>query len=474
MSTNLSISFINLEILYVLQEKLKIILEKITNYQRCSKECYELINYYFTHHFYNEHLKFFKTGQNRKIISNYMKNELLCYFLCYDISYREDFKQAEILLKSIFSLLFKNFLLFLSLVISQYKNKDNNIIIILTKIVQDNLFNEDLQEDNIDLNNLDENNYIEIIKDNERRIIDYYKMIIENIYMKYIKGINNYMEIQDCINLINPNELEVDKLEKLISTFFIEAHKSVAEYNVDILKKFFYSFLHLKQQLNSNNDNNIQLKPEALCKNNIYSEKKHHNLLPKIKKHKYSLILDLDETLVYTQRNNYRLKINNFNNDRLTIPKKTIILRPGLHEFLHDMKLLFELIIFTSGTPDYVDPIIKMIEKDEQFFDYILYRQHITIDENGDKIKDLSIIGRDLKNVIIIDDISRYFKLQKRNGICIRPFHGNVLSDRKTLKTLNSVLQKIRFDADETKDIRISLNKYRHLLYPVVINNNEY
>ena len=196
--------------------------------------------------------------------------------------------------------------------------------------------------------------------------------------------------------------------------------------------------------------------------------------MPKIKKHKYSLILDLDETLVYTQRNNYRLKINNFNNDKLTIPKKTIILRPGLHEFLHDMKLLFELIIFTSGTPDYVDPIVKMIEKDEKFFDYILYRQHITIDENGDKVKDLSIIGRDLKNVIIIDDISRYFKLQKKNGICIRPFHGNVLSDRKTLKTLNSVLQKIRFDADETKDIRISLNKYKYLLYPVVINNNEY
>ena len=471
LSTNLSISFLNLEILYVLQEKLKIILEKVTNYQRCSKECYELINYYFTHNFYNELLKCFKTGQNRKIISNYMKNELLCYFLCYDISFREDFKQAEILLKSIFNLLFKNFLLFLSLVISQYKNKDNNIIIILNKIVKDNLFNEDLQEDIINLNNLDEKSYIAIIKSNLKKIIDYYQMLIENIYIKFIKGKNNYMDIQDCINLINPNDLETDKLEVLISTFFIEAHKSVAEYNFDLLKKFFYSFLLLKQKSNSTYINNNELNMELFRMHNKYSEKKHHNLLPKIKNHKYSLVLDLDETLIYCHKSNYKL---NHNLDRITIPKKTIIIRPGLHEFLHDMKLLFELIIFSSGTPDYVDPIVKMIEKDEKFFDYILYRQHITIDESGDKIKDLNLLGRDLKNIIIIDDISTYFKKQKSNGICIRPFNGNIISDRKTLKTLNCVLQTIRYDADETKDIRISLNKFKHLLYPNVINNDEY
>ena len=199
-------------------------------------------------------------------------------------------------------------------------------------------------------------------------------------------------------------------------------------------------------------------------------------MLPKIKNHKYTLVLDLDETLVYSQKNfYYKLKNNNTNsyNNKINIPKKTVILRPGLHEFLHDMKLLYELVIFSAGTPDYVDPIIELIEKDEKFFDYVLYRQHIMIDENGDGIKNLSLLGRDLKNIIIIDDVQRYFKLQKENGICIRPFCGNILSDRKTLKTLNNILQKIRFDADETKDIRISLEKYKHLLYPIVTNSNE-
>ena len=478
-STNLSISFINLEILYVLEEKLKIIIEKIKNYQRCSKECYEFINYYFTHNFYNEQLRLFKPGQNRKIINNYIKYELLCYFLCYDISFTEDFKQAEIILKSIFSLIHKNFLIFLVLVISNYKNKDNNIIIILNKIVKDNLYNDDLDEENNDYNNLDENKYVEIIDNNSKKLIDYYKMIIENIYMKYLRGKNKYIKFPDCLNFINTNSLNKDKLDVLIANFFIQANKSLSEYNYDLIKKFFYSFLYSKQSSNKNINfkekvKNEFLSPKIIKINNIFSSKNNQFLLPKIKKHKYTLVLDLDETLIYTQSNfYYNNNINIMNNSKINMSKNSVILRPGLHEFLHDMKLLFELIIFSSGTPDYVDPILKVIEKEEKYFDYILYRQHITTDENGDNVKNLNLIGRDLKNVIIIDDVSKYFKLHKENGICIKPFCGNILSDRKTLKALNSILQKIRFDADESKDIRISLDKYRHLLYPIENHANE-
>ena len=463
-STNLSISFINLEVLYVLEEKLKIILEKIKNNQRYGKECYDFINYYFIHNFYNEELRIFKFGPNRKIINNYMKIELLCYFLCYDISFIEDIKQVEILLKTILCLLHINFLLFLNLVISQYKNKDNNIIILLNKIVKDNLSLSDLSEDiNYD-NNIDENKYTQIIENNSKKLIDYYKMIIENIYQKYLEGNNTFIQFPDCLNFINPNSLNKSKIQIVISNFFIQAYKSLPEYNFDMLKKFFYFFLYFKQT-KLNDDNKIieiiEQSPKSIKTKSKYSDA--HYLLPKIKNQKYTLVLDLDETLVYCQPN-----VNNNNN----INDVLINLRPGLHEFLHDMKLLFELVIFTSGTPDYVDPIVKIIEKEEKYFDYILYRQHITKDENGDSLKNLNLIGRDLKNVIIIDDIAKYFKLQKENGICIRPFCGNNLADKKTLKTLNNVLKKIRFDADETKDIRISLEKYRNLLYPIVTDIN--
>ena len=191
--------------------------------------------------------------------------------------------------------------------------------------------------------------------------------------------------------------------------------------------------------------------------------------MPEIKDKAFSLILDLDETIIYAQRSfNYKFRKSENN-----INKKRIILRPCLQEFLHDMKPLFELIIFSSGTPDYVDPIIKIIEKNEKFFDHVLYRHHISLDDEGNNVKNLDLIGRDLKKIIIIDDIPRYFHLQKRNGINIKPFCGNILSDTKTLKTLNNVLKVIRADAEETEDIRISLEKYKHLLYPNVINNIE-
>jgi len=191
-------------------------------------------------------------------------------------------------------------------------------------------------------------------------------------------------------------------------------------------------------------------------------------LLPKIRNHKYSLILNLDETLVYSQIN-YSEK----NNNKIILPKTTLIMRPGLQEFLHDMKLLYELILFSERNQDYVDPIVKAIEKNEKYFDYILYKQHVVIYENGDKIKNLDLIGRNLNSFIIIDNVSKNYKLQKENVICIRPFCGNITSDKKTLKTLNDVLQRIRYDVDKTKDIRISLDKYKYLLYPIVINDME-
>ena len=288
-------------------------------------------------------------------------------------------------------------------------------------------------------------------------------MITNNFYMNYSNK-NNYIKFPECIN-INTRELDKTKLDAIISSFFIESYKSLPSFYFETFKKFYYSFLCF----NENEEKNENIFEENLKKSHIEEEKDKKYLLPEIKGKKYSLILDLDETIIYSQRN-FNYKIRKSEN---RINKKKIILRPGLYEFLHEMKTLFELIVFSSGTPDYVDPIIKIIEKNEKYFDHILYRHHITLDENGYNVKNLDLIGRDLSKVIIVDDIPRYFSLHKENGINIKPFCGNILSDTKTLKTLNVVLKQIRVDAEETNDIRISLQKYKHLLYPNVINNIE-
>ena len=451
-----SISFstysINLEFLYVLQEKLKLVLENLKKSKTCYKASFDFINYYFNHNFSNEIINLMISSDSQNIIIKFIKIELLCFFLLYDISFEEEIKEIEIILKSIFSLLYKNFLITILFVTSKYKNENNNIILILNKIVKDNLQNDDLFET---YKILDESKYIKIVENHFHKILDYYGMIVENIYMKKIDE-NNKITFNECINNINPKILSKNKFENIICNFFIEAQKKLSDYSIETLKRFFDSFLNSKETFYKN----IKSKNKTNSMNNSF-----HYLLPKIREHKYTLILDLDETLIYSQINfDYKL------NKKILLPKTTLIMRPGLHEFLHDMKLLYELIIFSSGSPEYVDPIIKEIEKDEKYFDYILYRDHMIVDEFGDNVKDLNLIGRNLNSVIIIDDVSKNFKMQKDNGICIRPFVGNCSTDSKILKTLNNVLQKIRFNADDTNDIRISLKKFKYLLYPTVIS----
>ena len=150
----------------------------------------------------------------------------------------------------------------------------------------------------------------------------------------------------------------------------------------------------------------------------------------------------------------------------------TLILRPGLLDFLHKMKKLYELILFSLGTNEYVSPIIKNIEKKEQYFEHILYRQHVTYDDNGNFFKNLNLLNRDVKNILIVDDNYKNFKYHKSNGICIKPFYGDSTNDKNTLKILGNILYKIRYDADLTGDIRISLSKEKNsMLFSQIANN---
>ena len=127
------------------------------------------------------------------------------------------------------------------------------------------------------------------------------------------------------------------------------------------------------------------------------------------------------------------------------------------------MKQLYELILFSLSTPEYVDPIIDLIEKKEKYFEFRLYKQHAITNDN-EYIKDLSKLGRDIKKTIIIDNNPKYYKLHKNNGICIKPFYGDVVSDRNTLKVLGVILERIRYDADENNDIRDSLKKEQQII----------
>ena len=162
---------------------------------------------------------------------------------------------------------------------------------------------------------------------------------------------------------------------------------------------------------------------------------------------KFTLVLDLDETLISFKREDAE--------------KGLLKLRPGLNKFLKELKPLYELIIFTAGTQEYADPILDTIEKEEKYFDKRLYRHHAVIIENL-FAKDLSKLGRDLSKVIIIDNMPHNFRLQKENGIFIKNFYGEEQNDT-TLLDLIPILQEIA--SDPNNDVRKELKKMENEIF---------
>ncbi|CAK8999097.1 unnamed protein product [Durusdinium trenchii] len=94
----------------------------------------------------------------------------------------------------------------------------------------------------------------------------------------------------------------------------------------------------------------------------------------------YSLVLDLDETLVHYSEHD---------------GMGSYEIRPGMQEFLQRMHANgYELIIFTAATQDYADWVIDQIDPD-RLIHHRLYRQH-ALPWGPIFVKDLSRMGRDL------------------------------------------------------------------------------
>lgn len=160
----------------------------------------------------------------------------------------------------------------------------------------------------------------------------------------------------------------------------------------------------------------------------------------------YTLILDLDETLIHY------IKGKQESND---IEEDYYLIRPHTVKFLKEVSKYYELVIFTAGTKGYADPIIDDIDP-EYLISYRLYRHHTYGDED-EYIKDIELIGRDLKSTIIVDNTCDNFKHQKDNGIHIRSWYDDYTDCR--LKKLSSIL--IQIAKSKPKDIAKELKMYR-------------
>jgi len=161
-------------------------------------------------------------------------------------------------------------------------------------------------------------------------------------------------------------------------------------------------------------------------------------------KKKYTLVLDLENTLV--SRND----IDGPDGGRCTF-------RPGLISFLNTLKPIYELISFTSESKEYSQQIIQQIEENRKYFDYNLYREHNTL-IGSDLVKDISKIGRDLKRIIIVDKSSDNIKSTPQNGILIKPYYGESDKEDTVLFELKKLL--VLFHKMGYEDLRLAIKNY--------------
>ena len=142
------------------------------------------------------------------------------------------------------------------------------------------------------------------------------------------------------------------------------------------------------------------------------------------KKYTYTLVVDLDETLVHYIEEENRAYVQ---------------VRPYTDYFLTEMTKYFEIVIFTAAAEDYADIVLNELDKNK-IIKFKLYRKH-TEQINGIFIKDLSKLGRDISKVIIIDNNKDNFSLQPENGLHICSFLGDQNDDE--LYALSEDLMKI-------------------------------
>ena len=115
------------------------------------------------------------------------------------------------------------------------------------------------------------------------------------------------------------------------------------------------------------------------------------------------------------------------------------MIRPGAREFLEKMSKYYEVVIFTAAMQDYADWVLDILDTGK-WIKYRLYRQH-ALRDGSVYVKDLSKLGRDLKRMIIVDNVAQNFKRQPDNGIHIRSWFDD--SNDKALDELGEILESI-------------------------------
>lgn len=173
--------------------------------------------------------------------------------------------------------------------------------------------------------------------------------------------------------------------------------------------------------------------------------------------HKKTLVLDLDETLVHSS-------FKPIPSPDYIIPVEIdgklvdvyVLKRPWMDHFMESVGHRYEVVVFTASLSKYADPLLDLLDK-THVVRWRLFRESC-LPYEGNYVKDLACLGRELSDTIIVDNSPHSYVFQPANALPIGTFIDN-MEDQELLDLL-PVLQQTEF----AEDVRVVLTEHEKAL----------
>ena len=399
--------------LLILEEKLCDIILGLKKNRKAENQSLDFFNYFFNYSMYKQIEKVFENDVDEEIVKLSLNYELISVLLCYKYSKNNEIIDVSQILE-ILQLCHRNLINIYEQILIRIKNEDDIKNIWIEKLNQ---------------------------------IVNYSKKSSEQIfpsknYIVSLVGKINF--ITNCLIKKLKNILYNNKYQN--KNIIINFIKNLNQKTYEEINDFFIDYIYII-------DNpECSILPQAYKPIHPNSQYQNYPFIKTPNKKRYTLILDLNETLI-------NLKYANHS-------KGLIRVRPYLYQFLDEIKIYYELILFTGSSENYTNSIVEGLERKKKYFDFIFHRKYLV--KCGDcYLKDLSKIGRPLNSTIIIDNNPLNYKLQKENGICIKSFWGDNNEDA-ALFYLIKILTDI---AKDNNDVRDGISKYKDQIISKVSSN---
>ena len=387
----------------ILEEKLCDIILGLKKDRKADNQSLDFFNFYFNFSMYKQIEKVFKNDIDEEIVRLSLNYELISILLCYKFSVNNEIIDISPFVE-ILQLCHINIINIYEEILYQFKKENNKINIWVEKL----------------------NGIVNFSKKSSEHVF-----ISENYNMDLIGKINFIM---NCLIKKIKNILYNQKFDN--KNIIINFIRNLNQKTYEEINYFFKDYIYVV----NNPEGSIlpqvfrPIHPNMQCQN--------YPFIKTPNKKRYSLILDLNETLISLR----------YADDS----KGLIRVRPFLYQFLDTISINYELILFTGASEKYTNSIVEVLERNKKYFDFIFCRQYLV--KCGDcYIKDLSKIGRPLDSTIIIDNNPVNFKLHKENGIYIKSFLGD--NDKDT--ALNDLIPILTNIVKEKKDVRDGISKYK-------------